>query len=232
MSSVALSDDGLIAAIGTPSSPEGGTRGKAEIYRLEGSLETGRGQQLGQTLEADENGDAFGASLALSANGTVIAVGAPYNNAGQGPISGTDVTLDANVGAAILYKYNETTQEWQPLGRTLTGEHVGDLFGMSVSLNADGSVVAVGASLNNDNGDDSGHVRVFLYNERLMDWVQIGEDIAGTFAFALSGSGVALSAAGDVVVIGSPNNIAVNSDQQGSVQVLCCHRGFGIRVWK
>ena len=36
-----------------------------------------------------------------------------------------------------------------------------DLSGSSVSLSADGSTVAIGATRNDGNGTDSGHVRVY-----------------------------------------------------------------------
>lgn len=220
LSNVGLSDNGLRAAIGKPSRPAESLRGIVEISEFRGSFESDEWQPLGQALVGDENGDAFGASLSLSGDGKVIAVGAPLNNAGRGPISGTDQSHEANIGACFLYKYNETLQEWQQLGSALQGENVGDLFGTSVSMNADGTAVAVGAIRNNDNGDDSGHVRVYKYNPFAMDWVQVGGDIPGIFEYALSGSGIALSATGETVVVGSPNNVAVDTDRQGSVQVF------------
>ena len=39
-----------------------------------------------------------------------------------------------------------------------------DNFGFSVSISSNGSIVAVGAPLNNDNGVDSGHVKVYQFN--------------------------------------------------------------------
>ena len=50
---------------------------------------------------------------------------------------------------------------WQQIGVDIDGEVAGDLAGFSVSLSADGSWLAIGARSNNDNGVNSGHVRVF-----------------------------------------------------------------------
>ena len=43
------------------------------------------------------------------------------------------------------------------------GESNGDQSGYSVSLNADGDIVAIGAPYNDGNGFNSGHVRVYQY---------------------------------------------------------------------
>ena len=52
-----------------------------------------------------------------------------------------------------------------------------DYSGYSVSLSADGSVVAIGAYLNDGNGGNSGHVRI--YENDNGTWTQIGSDIDG-----------------------------------------------------
>ena len=38
------------------------------------------------------------------------------------------------------------------------------ILGSSVSLSSDGKIVAIGAILNDGNGNDSGHVRIYNYN--------------------------------------------------------------------
>ena len=49
---------------------------------------------------------------------------------------------------------------WKQLGRSITGEAASDQSGWSVALSGDGKKVVIG-SVANDNGIDSGHVRVF-----------------------------------------------------------------------
>ena len=57
-----------------------------------------------------------------------------------------------------LYEWNGS--EWS-LKEVIVGEAADDQTGASVSLSADGKRVAVGALLNDGNGSNSGHVRVY-----------------------------------------------------------------------
>ena len=72
-------------------------------------------------------------------------------------------------------------------------------------MSADGSVVAIGAYLNDGGGTNSGHVR--LYGNGT--WTQIGSDIDGEFSGDYSGWSVSLSSDGSVVAIGAPKTMAV-----------------------
>ena len=58
-----------------------------------------------------------------------------------------------------IYQYINSS--WQQLGTDIDGEAAGDYSGHSVSLSDNGSTVAIGATGNDGNGDDSGHVRVY-----------------------------------------------------------------------
>lgn len=142
----------------------------------------------------------FGARVALNADGTRMIVGA---------------TGSAN-GTARVYQWNGAT--WTLLGQPLDGEAAGDRFGASVAINAVGNRIAVGGSLNDGGGTNSGHVRVFDLVGG--SWVQVGADIDGA---AGSGSGreIALSATGSRLLVGAPFPNGVNGavkvyDLQGS----------------
>ena len=50
---------------------------------------------------------------------------------------------------------------WVKVGNDIDGVTAGDYSGYSVSLSSDGKSVAVGSPLNDDNGAEAGHVRVF-----------------------------------------------------------------------
>ena len=50
---------------------------------------------------------------------------------------------------------------WSQLGIDINGEAVGDRSGYSVSLNSVGDRVAIGAILNDGNGSNSGHTRIY-----------------------------------------------------------------------
>ena len=77
----------------------------------------------------------------------------------------------------------------------------------SVSLSADGSRVAIGAHLNDGNGSNSGHARIYEYSAG--SWTQLGSDINGEAAGDESGRSVSLSADGSRVAIGADYNDGV-----------------------
>ena len=53
---------------------------------------------------------------------------------------------------------------------------------------SDGSHVAIGAYLNDGNGSDSGHVRIYSWDGT--NWAQVGNDIDGEAANDFSGRSV------------------------------------------
>ena len=71
------------------------------------------------------------------------------------------------------------TDNWKQIGQDIIGEADDDEFGTSVSLSDDGKTLAVGAPNNDENGDYSGHVRVYRMDDSSTSWTQVGEDIDG-----------------------------------------------------
>ena len=165
--------------------------------------------QIGSDIDGEAAGDYSGSSVALSADGSVVAIGAPYND-GNGDISG-QVRLYRNVGGS-----------WSQIGSDIDGEAEYDWSGTSVALSADGSVVAIGAPKNDGNGDISGQVR--LYRNVGGSWSQIGSDIDGESLGDSSGSSVALSADGSVVAIGAPKNDGNGRHQWSGAALSKCGR--------
>ena len=96
-----------------------------------------------------------------------------------------------------------------------------DSSGESVSLSSDGSVVAIGASGNDGNGYNSGHVRIFVWDGTA--WTQRGLDIDGGTANDRSGGSVSLSGDGSVVAIGATENDD-NGTNSGHVRVYAWGR--------
>ena len=70
---------------------------------------------------------------------------------------------------------------------TSTAKRRVDQSGSSVSLSSDGTTVAIGASSNDGNGSDSGHVRIYAWNSATSAWEQQGADIDGEAADDHSG---------------------------------------------
>ena len=95
---------------------------------------------------------------------------------------------------------------WQIVGipNDIDGEAAQDQSGYSVSLSSDGSIVAIGSKLNDGNGEDSGHVRIFRNIKG--KWEQIGNDIDGEAEGDMSGSSISLSSDGSIVAIASIYN--------------------------
>jgi Flp pilus assembly pilin Flp len=87
------------------------------------------------------------------------------------------------------------------IGDDIDGEAADDRSGYSVSLSSDGSTVAIGAFLNDGNGTNSGHVRVYENSSGV--WTQIGADIDGEASFDQSGMSVSLSSDGSILAIGA-----------------------------
>jgi hypothetical protein len=185
--SVAMSGDGATVAIGAPfNDGNGGNSGQVRVYTWNGSTWI----QRGGDIDGEAAGDFSGWSVALSADGTTVAIGAPNNDA-----NGT------NAGQVRVYTWDGST--WTQQGGDIDGEAAGDLLGYSVAMSGDGATVAIGAPFNDGSGGNSGQVRVYAWNGST--WTQRGSDIDGE-AGDESGSSVAISSDGTTVAIGAPYN--------------------------
>ena len=109
---------------------------------------------------------------------------------------------------------------WVQLGQDIDGVADYDFSGSSVSLSTDGNIVAIGASGNDGNGDDSGHVRIYQWNET--QWIQRGNDIDGEAEYDSSGFSVSLSTDGNIVAIGATGNDG-NGNESGQVRIYQLH---------
>lgn len=151
--------------------------GKVEIYRL--VLDGGEGswEQVGNSLIGIEERGYFGASLSLSEDGGIVAVGAPASP-GQG-------------GYAQVFYLNKGS--WESRGSSVRGNDL-DLSVYSVSLSGDGSSVALGGIPNSDEGSVA---KVFKWFAG--DWIEQGSGFGRTIGET---SYLAeLSADGTIVVV-------------------------------
>jgi len=110
------------------------------------------------------------------------------------------------------------TRTWLQHGDSITGENECDHSGLSVSLSNNGSTVAIGAIYNDDNGSNSGHCRIFSYDDDELEWVQKGGDIDGENSVDFSGYRVSIADDGDIVAVSATNN-AGNGESSGHVRV-------------
>jgi hypothetical protein len=142
--------------------------------------------QIGDNILGD-TGDNFGISTSISGKGDFIVVGAPLS--------------DGNSSFAGEVKvYENIAGNWVQVGNAISGENPDDFSGESVSINEDGSIIAIGAG-SNDNGANSGHVRIFTYDQG--NWTQLGSDIDGESIGDLAGFSVDLSDDGLKVALGA-----------------------------
>jgi len=144
--------------------------------------------QLGADIDGEAEGDRFGESVSLSADGKRLAIGA-VRNSGNGDWS----------GHVRVYTWSGTA--WTQLGADIDGEAAFDGSGSSVSISADGNRVAIGAPGNAGNGSSSGQVRVYTWSGTA--WTQLGADINGEAVGDESGWSVSMSADGNRVAIGA-----------------------------
>tara|TARA_B100002052_G_C15881051_1_gene599270 strand:- start:1562 stop:3721 length:2160 start_codon:yes stop_codon:yes gene_type:complete len=197
--SISMSADGNTVAIGAPYNDGNGSwSGHVRVYTYNGSSWF----QLGQDIDGEWDNDRSGSSVSLSADGNTVAIGATHND-GNGNLS----------GHVRVYNFNGSS--WNQLGQDIDGEAAVDRSGSSVSISADGNTIAIGAISNDGNGNESGHVRVYIYNG---SWVQLGQDIDGENGGDNSGYSVSLSADGNTVAIGAPYNDE-NGSYSGHVRV-------------
>ena len=152
--------------------------------------------QLGADIISEGSGDKNGYSVSINASGNRVAIGAPLNG-------GTDR------GHVRIYSWNGTA--WTQLGLDIDGEGSFDESGISVSMNAAGDRVAIGAHLNDGaSGSSRGHVRIYSWDGAY--WTQLGLDIDGEASLDQSGTSVSMNAAGDRVAIGAPLNNELNNE--------------------
>ena len=199
---VSLSADGTTLAIGSKYYDKaGGTtnagtdEGRVRIYKLIGTTWTLLGSEILGTQAIEQ----CGISVALSADGTTVAIGSLYYDKAGGTANTT-----TSEGRTRVYKYNNGTSSWSQLGPDILGTQNSEFSGISVSLSADGTTVAIGSSHYDVIGTNEGRTRVYKYNNGTLSWGQLGLDISGTQASENSGA-VSLSADGTTLAIGSFN---------------------------
>ena len=203
--SVSLSDDGTIMAIGAPYNDDGpgSNAGHVRVYEYSG----GSWSQKGADIDGEAADDESGTSVSLSSDGSIVAIGAHYND-GTG----------SNAGHVRVYEWNSGTSAWDQKGADIDGEAASDQSGYSISLSSDGTIVAIGAQINAGGGAASGHVRVYEWNSGTSAWGQKGADIDGEAADDESGISVSLSDDGSRVAIGAYLNDGTDSNA-GHVRV-------------
>ena len=145
-SSVAVSGDGSVLVVGAP----GESSGVGGAYVFTKPTTNGGPWQLAvhvtppTTPDVDFTGAGLGTSVATNSNGTVVVLGAPTTQGGE--------------GAAVIIAFLSKKSYDMYNARVLRSPDLGPdaLFGVSVALSSDASLLALGAS-----GQDMGSVAVY-----------------------------------------------------------------------
>lgn len=204
--SIALSSAGDTLAVGARG--DGGS-GTAFIYARTGSTWT---QQAALKASNAGSSDLFGAAVALSSDGSTLAVGAPQEASNATGING-DQANNAAAAAGAAYVFTRIGAAWSQqayVKASNTGS--GDLFGSAVSLVGDGNTLAIGApgerssavGLNGDQANNSagGSGAVYLFARTGTAWCQAHYVKASNRSGSFGGS-VAFSADGSAFAVGA-----------------------------
>lgn len=202
--SASLSSDGTRLAVGARLNDgvNGANSGQVRVFEWDGSA----WQQMGADIDGQAADDEFGWSVALSADGTLVAAGARKSNSNGG-----------DSGQVRVFAWDGTA--WVQQGADLNGEIAAALFGFSVSLSADGTRLAVGAvRKDTNNGEDTGQVRVFNWDGS--QWLQLGAAIDGEAELDEMGRSVALSSAGTRLAVSASKYDGMSGTNVGQVRVF------------
>ena len=199
-SACSLSEDGNRIAIGDPTATGSFVEsGVVQIFDWNGASWV----QAGTDIPGDASFDDYGHSVSLSGDGNRLAIGAPGND-GNG----------SNAGHVKIFEWDGVN--WSQVGTAIEGEAADDDSGWSVSLTHDGNLLAIGSPGNDDNGSNSGQVRLYSWDGTV--WSQLLSDFEGEAADDQSGFSVSISSNGYRLAIGAPFNDG-NGTDAGHVRV-------------
>jgi hypothetical protein len=235
--SVALSGDGSTLAVGAflEASASAGINGNQAdntafaagavyVYTRSGTTWT---QQAYVKASNPEAGDQFGTSVALSGDGSTLAVGAELEDSASAGINGNQVDNTAtDAGAVYVYTRSGTTWTQQAYVKA-SNTGANDNFGHSVALSGDGSTLAVGAWLEDSasagiNGNQADNTAanagaVYVYTRSGTTWTQQAYvKASNTGATDLFGTSVALSGDGSTLGVGARSEASASAGIDGN----------------
>jgi hypothetical protein len=146
---VDISADGNTIVVGTVSDIAGYNRGRVEVFTWNGSIWELKGSEI-----IGEYGLDYAGVVEICADGNTVIIGGPGNPNGS------------FIGHARIFEWTGTN--WIQKGLDLEGDNNYDHFGEHVSINDDGTIVAVYTP-------DEGYTRVFKWLNN--SWNQVGNDI-------------------------------------------------------
>ncbi len=224
--SLDLSDDGKVLVVGAPAEDSRSSginsigdylaglnydSGAAYVFREDNNTWSQRAYiKASNAGEVDE----FGWDVSISGNGEYLAVGARREKSAATGIGGNQLD-DSLYNAGAVYVFSQQNNNWsQQAYIKASNTGYGDTFGSAVSLNEDGSILAIGAtsersSATGINGDESDNSQggdagaVYVFNRSNTSWKQEAYIKASTSSGKYFGNSVSLSDSGDQLAVGA-----------------------------
>lgn len=197
-SCVSMPDPQTIGIGAWGNTANGNLSGHARVYFWNGL----NWEQKGQDIDGSA-GDTFGRSLSMP-NSNTIGVGANRNPGGG-----------FQRGRVGVFEYNSLTNSWTLKGNYINGEADIDQSGERVFM-PDENTIAIGAMLNDGNGSNSGHVRIYVWDG--LNWTQKGGDIDGSTAGDAVGGAISMPDANTIAIGSHPNDF--NGANAGQVRIF------------
>jgi hypothetical protein len=180
-----------------------GGRGAVWVYNRIGFL----WDQYGTKIVPSDITDTvarFGHAVDISSDGLTIAVGSPQD-------FGAGSSISDDTGAVWIFRLSNSI--WTQEGLKLYGvpSSSNNQQGRSVSLSADGNILAIGAPKSTVPNSGDGEVFIFVYDLDTKSWNQQGTVLSHTGLSTSSSQGwsVALDDTGETLVVGAPGDDAV-----------------------
>ena len=158
-SGLAISEDGYTVAIGAPE--RGGAvsfnsyRGETAVYQY--NIQNSKWEILGERIIGEGTSDYSGASVSLSGDGQILAIGA-IGNDGE--------TSSGNHGHVRVFKWSNNS--WEQLGDDIDGDTNFNLnFGKVVKLSSDGKMLVIADTFSES---QAGSIEIYNWNHSTNQW--------------------------------------------------------------
>eukprot|EP00554_Chaetoceros_debilis_P014080 CAMPEP_0194125232 /NCGR_PEP_ID=MMETSP0150-20130528/59356_1 /TAXON_ID=122233 /ORGANISM="Chaetoceros debilis, Strain MM31A-1" /LENGTH=410 /DNA_ID=CAMNT_0038819029 /DNA_START=1472 /DNA_END=2704 /DNA_ORIENTATION=+ len=179
---VGMSSTGSRIIIGDPS--DNNYTGRVHVFDYDGAT----WEYVYETDLSGTSGSQFGKAVGISADGLRIVISALYAS-----VNGITHTGQTKV-------FEDTGSSWEQLGQDLNGSAENDYSGWSVAMAGNGERVVIGTPNHDENGINSGQVKVFEYNSQ-GEWVHVHDrNFNGNVADDFLGWSVGISHSGQVKV--------------------------------
>jgi trimeric autotransporter adhesin len=219
--SVAVSGDGSTVVVGAPGANVGSVSAAGAVYVFSepaGGWTSGT-QTAMLTASSGASDDDFGVSVAVSSDGSTIAVGAPQ------------ATVGSNADQGLTYVFAKPAGGWMTNAQTATlTESSGasdDKFGDSVSVSGNGSTVVAGAAYATVAANSAGRGAAYVFAEPGGGWVSttprtqtatLTTSNSGNIVYL--GSSVAISSDGSTVAAGAASATVASASGQGEIFIF------------